>query len=235
MTLLQVLKRIELIATSHKMVRNYKAGLVQDFLTDSRTKYPSVFLQNNNGSIGLKSAKISFNYTLFFLDLVNVLGNEKNNEADVQSDMVSIAQDILTQMNNPNYDDWRISSENNFRLVVEEDNDMLAGCVIDITIDVPNAQNTCDVPSTLIITPSENETDVKVYDLIYTAAGNENNNLVIPELSGKKIIFASRENSVLYKVSNNPESTEYTFDGINVGLGFDAGVNERFLFLYRNN
>jgi hypothetical protein len=207
---------------------------VQDFLVDHKTKYPSIFLQDNNGSISLKGAKTSLNYTLYFLDLVHILSDEKANEDDVQSDMVSIAQDVLTQMNNGNYDDWKVSSDNSFRLVVEEDNDLIAGCVLDITIDVPFTQNVCAVPSNLIITPIENDKDVKVYDLIYTATGSEGSNLTLLEIQGKKIVFASRESSVLYQVSNLPESTEFTFNGTVLGLGFDAGVNERFLILYRN-
>jgi len=48
-------------------------------------------------------------------------------------------------------------------------------------------------------------------------------------------LYVTRENGVLYPVSNLPGSTEYTFNGTDIGLGTPINVTgERFLILYRN-
>ena len=68
----------------------------------------------------------------------------------------------------------------------------------------------------------------------YVATGSEGNTLTISELSGKEILMATREGSVMYETSSGPDSVEFTFDGTNITLGLTVGgPGERFLFLYK--
>jgi hypothetical protein len=147
MTLNQIIRRIRTIAEAHSQVRTFAKGLVTDFLTDKTTSYPAVFLQNSAGNISLKGQASTLNFRMFVVDLVHVSEETKDNETDVHSDMISIAMDILTQMNNGSYNDWGLSSENNLQLLVETDGDMFAGVYVDFSLRFMFKQNVCQVPT----------------------------------------------------------------------------------------
>ncbi len=235
MTYNSVLKRIETIALDHKQVRTYKRGLVTDFLTDRTIPYPAIFLQDGGASIDPGNNSASFSFRMFFLDLVHVSENTKENELDVLSDMFSVAMDIIAQMNYPAFNDWMISLTNNMQSLVENDGDMNAGWYVDIRISIIYPQNVCQVPSTLIYPIPIIPDDMKlVFDYKYVADGSEGSTIIAPaDFAGKKILLITREYSPLYKVSNLPQSTEFTWDDTNIGLGLPTLPGERFLILYR--
>lgn len=234
MTLNQVINRIKQLSLGHKQVREFRKGLVTDFFADKKTKYPAACLQDLGGNISLSGHATLLNYRLFILDLVNVSQDTKLNEIEVLSDTVSIAMDLLAQMNNGNYDDWKISPDNALQLVVEAENDMLAGCVIDFSVRIMYEQNICQIP-TEITDYIPTDSDMKyVYDESYVATGSEGVTLSIPAIVGKKVLFITRGNASIYKVSNTPSSSEYTWNDVIVSLGAVTNPGERFLILYRN-
>lgn len=234
MTLNQVINRIKSLALGHQQVRTFKKGLVSDFLTDKTTKYPAVFLQDVGGNISLIGHATTLTYRLFFVDLVHVSQDTNDNEQDVHSDMVSIAMDLLAQMNNSSYDDWRISTDNTLQLLVENDGDMFAGAVVDVSVRIMYEQNICQIPSDILnYVPTDNSMKY-IYDTAYTATGTEGLTLSIPELVGKKIILITRGNSIIHKVSSAPSSSEFVWNDVDISLGAATIPNERFLILYRN-
>lgn len=234
MTLNNVINRIKSLSLGHKQVRSFYQGLVSDFLTDKTTKYPAVFLQDNGGSISLSGHATILSYRLFLMDLVHVSEESKQNEQDVQSDMVSIAMDLLAQMNSGQFSDWIISTDNNLQLLVENDNDMHAGCIIDISIRIMFEQNICQIPTEITdYTPTDNSMKY-IYDIEYVATGSEGTILSIPEIVGKKILLITRGSAIIYKVSSGPTSSEYVWNDVIVALGTATTPNERFLILYRN-
>lgn len=240
MTFNNVISRIMAIALAHKQVRNFYSGLVQDFTTDHTTRYPSVFLERTGGNISTDGAATTLRFRMHIMDLVHVSQDSKQNELDVQSDMISIAMDIIAQMNSGNYQDWRLSIENNLELVVEESGDMYAGVIIDFSLRIIFTQDLCQIPSDLIIIIPP-DVDMKlVYDVKYVADGNEGSTLttegvspMIPEINGKKILLITREYAPIYKVSALPNQTEFTWNDVIIGLGLPTIAGERFLFLYR--
>lgn len=235
LTLNQVRNRIERIALAHSQVRSFKKGLISDQLTEHTARYPAVYLSGpGQGSISISSRAAVINYQLFIMDLVHVSEDTKLNEEDVLSDMFSIAQDLVAQMNSAVYTDWRVSPDNNLQIVVEDESDMRAGVVLDFSISTMYTQDLCAVPSDLIdITPVDN-TDMKlVYDIEYIATGAEGTALSIPTVLGKKILLITRENNPLHKVSNLPDSAEFAWDDTIITLGAATNAGERFLILYR--
>lgn len=234
MTLNNVINRIKSLALGHKQVRSFYQGLVTDFLADKTTKYPAVFLQDNGGKISLAGHATTLSYRLFLMDLVHVSEDSKQNEQDVQSDMVSIAMDLLAQMNNGTYSDWIVSPDNNLQLVVENDNDMHAGCIVDISIRIMYEQNICQIPTDITNYTPTDESMKFLYDTEYVATGNEGFTLSIPEIVGKKILLITRGSAVIYKVSSAPSSSEFMWDDTIISLGTATNTNERFLILYRN-
>lgn len=148
MTFNQIIRRIQAIVEAHEQVKTFGRGLVSDYLTDKTTQYAAVFLQNAGGRISLSSHASVINFRMFVVDMVHVSEETKDNELDVQSDMLSIAQDLITQFNNQNYYDWRLSTDNNFQMVVETDGDMYAGVYVDFSISFMYKQNVCEIPTT---------------------------------------------------------------------------------------
>ena len=148
LTFNQIIRRIRTIATDHLQVKTFGRGLVTDFLTDKTTNYPAVFLQNAGGQISPSRHSSTVSFRMFIIDMVHVSEDSKENELDVQSDMISIGQDLLAQMNRGEYNDWRISSDNSFQLLVETDGDMYAGIYIDFSVTFMYDQNSCAVPTT---------------------------------------------------------------------------------------
>jgi phage gp37-like protein len=148
MTYNQIIRRIRTIATEHLQVKTFARGLITDFLNDKATNYPAVFLQSNGGKISTSGHQSTVNFRMFIIDMVHVSEDAKENELDVHSDMISIAMDIIAQMNNGVYNDWKISTDNGFQLLVEEKEDMYAGIYIDFSISFLYSQNVCAVPTT---------------------------------------------------------------------------------------
>jgi hypothetical protein len=148
MTFNQIIRRIQTITLAHQQVKTFGRGLVTDFLTDKTTNYPAVFLQNAGGQISLSRHSSTVNFRMFIVDMVHVSEETKENELDVQSDMISIGQDLLAQMNRGEYNDWKISPDNGFQLLVESGDDMYAGIYIDFSITFIYNQNSCAVPTT---------------------------------------------------------------------------------------
>lgn len=243
LTLNQVLQRIKTVVTAHNQVRTYVKGLVPDFTTDQTTKYPAVFLQDGAGSISTSGHSTTLNFRMFFLDLVNIIDNEKTNVSDVQSDMLSVAMDILAELSRPELRLF-ISTDNSIQLLDEGDDtesnaDMPAGCYVDFSVRIVYEQNVCAVPSDVFNIPGASGDSVfpgtkQVLDLTYTATGLEDNTITIESLKNQRILMIAREGTMIYEVSNLPDSVEYTWDNTSIVTGKVIGAGERFLILYRN-
>lgn len=234
MTLNQVIARIKYLALAHRQVRSFTTGMTSDLFTDKTKKYPACCLQYNAGSISISGGATTINFRMFLVDLVHVSENAKDNQDEVLSDMLSILMDLIAEMNNSSYDDWRLSIDNSIEGIYEEEGDLYAGWFIDFSIRTIFSQNRCQVP-TSEIDYSPIDSDMKlVYDKEYVATGSEGSSLTIAELTGKKIVLIIRENAPLHKVSSNPDPAEYTWDNTVISLGTPVNAGARFLILYRN-
>lgn len=236
MTLNQIISRIQEICEAHKQVRNFYFGAPVDFLTDKTTLYPSAFLQDSPGALNTTGKEYTVGFKLFLLDLVNVANRAKENELEVQSDMTEVVKDLLSEFNHSSYTDWGVSVSNVLTIVREEFDDLIAGAVLDFTIRVPWPLDTCAVP-TLALPGLINTDDMKlVYDGAYITDMTEGSTLNIPQLVGKKLLLLTRENAPLHKVSNSPNSSQYTWNDTAIGLGVavNTEATERFVYLYRN-
>lgn len=69
--------------------------------------------------------------------------------------------------------------------------------------------------------------------ITYVATGSEIRTITIPELAGRQILSIMRSSGPLFEVGVSPESNEYTWDDISIGLGADTNPGEKFLILHR--
>jgi len=147
LTLNQIVRRLQTIAESHKQIRGFYFGNVTDFLTDKTTRYASAFLQDQPGTIDSAGKTITYLFKMFFLDLENVSEGAQANTLDVQSDMLQVAADIIAEIDFHGFVDWSVSTQSGFVLVRESFDDMVAGCVVDISIQTPYVKDICAVPN----------------------------------------------------------------------------------------
>lgn len=148
MTLNQVIQRIKAIALAHKQIKRCEYGEIADILVDKKDLYALLWITDNGLSISTAGRVTSYPFRMFFVDLVNVAENSESNQLDVQSDMVSVAQDIIAKMNYSEYSDWKVESLSPGRLLFDEENDVVAGVTLDITISTIYIQDVCEVPTT---------------------------------------------------------------------------------------
>jgi hypothetical protein len=142
----QILQRIKTASLSHKQIRNYYYGKPTDFLTDKKTEYASVFLQDNDGIVSIAAKTQTTNFKLFVLDLVNVSEETLQNLQDVQSDCLEIAKDLIAMLDDNEFSDWALTSENSFQFLFEAFDDMVGGVVVDISIKTQYVSDKCAVP-----------------------------------------------------------------------------------------
>lgn len=234
MTFNQVIRRIKTLALDHKQIRNFQQGLVQDFLTDKTTLYPSCFLQSSGGTLSTSGKALTLGFRMFLCDLVNVSEDTKTNELDVQSDMLLVMMDLIAQVNFPAWTDWLLSTDNQVQLFVEDNGDMYAGVYIDFQLRTMFTQNVCQVPSVFDDYDPIDTTMKDMFDYTYVATGTEGTTITIDVLKGKKILLITRDSAILYLVSNLPDTTQFTFDGTDIEVSTNLIAGNKFLILYRN-
>jgi hypothetical protein len=235
MTLNQIVQRVRTLALAHKQIRRFVVGLEGDHFVDHTAKYPACCLEYNAGSISITEGRVTVNFRILLLDLVHVAADTKENQDDVLSDMLSVLMDLVAEMRNSSFSDWRLSADNTISgVVLEHEGDMCAGWYLEFTVSAPFKQNLCEVPTTEIdFTPID--TDMKlIYDLAYVTSGTEGSTITIPGIVGKKVALVIRENAPLHKVSSSPDEAEYIWNDLVLTLGAPVTPGERFLILYRN-
>ena len=147
LTLNQVVSRIQTVVLNHKQIKSFYFGKASDFLNDKELRYAGCFVTDTGVVIDLAGKVTTYSFKMFLLDLVNVSNNAKENEFEVQSDMMSVAQDLMALFDYSEYTDWRVSQNNPVQLVSEEFADMNGGVAIDFSINVQYLKDVCAVPT----------------------------------------------------------------------------------------
>lgn len=233
MTLNAIINRIRAITIAHDQIREFARGNATDFFAGKTALYAAACLEDNGGGFDLGTKTLTIAFRLWLLDLVHVSNDTKENELDVQSDMLSVALDLIAEFAHDQYSDWRVEPSNPVTFVTEHENDMLAGVVVDFSISTIYARDVCAVPSDVFDIINQ-EQDTKVFDEVYIATGAEGSTLTIPAIAGKRVVLVTRGNNILYPTNSAPASYEYVFDGSTIELGAGTIASERFLVLYRN-
>jgi hypothetical protein len=247
LTLNQIIKRLKDLQESHRQLNTFFFGDPHEFDANGENIYPALFVQSQPGTVDRINRLTTFNFKLFFYDLVGVSTNTEGNELEVQSDMASVAQDFLAMLMYSGYRyDWVIKDSSSFELKTEQLNDMVAGVVVDISISVDFLADVCQAPADTIT--FENNTDMartKIYT--YTATGSEGNSWSVPSLSGKAILAAWRAGFYKRVVNTAPDDDEKIQVGTTdlssgrgilgsgtatLNSGDQPGYNEKFDFLY---
>ncbi len=142
----QIIKKLELIAGSHKQINSFDHGDLWEVDKDS-VAYPYMFAVL--GGITAQERTVNVKLSLLFMDIVRQ-GEENTgcgNEAEVLSDMLLIALDVRAELMNPsNEDNFLIDFNSNIETFTERFGDYVSGCKMDITFIISELKDRCAIP-----------------------------------------------------------------------------------------
>jgi hypothetical protein len=148
-TLNQTILKLKEICLSHKQVRHFYFGDPAEWMSLNK-EYPSILLTLR--PLRIVPNGVEMDFTFYLSDLVQGTPedvNESNhaNDIEAQSDMISVVNDLYAEIDF--YEEWMIRNENwtvNTYADMLENDDRVAGCVVDFTLFVKMAKNRCEIP-----------------------------------------------------------------------------------------
>ena len=144
-TLNQIVQTITNLANAHKQIKSVYFGEISDYLSrGTENIYPSLFFDLTGGSVASRSVTLSF--SLYFFDRMLP---EDTNETEVLSDQLEICQDIIAQLRDNSFD-FDEAENVTLSFFTEDTPELLAGVRADITLELSNVADRCQVPSTFI-------------------------------------------------------------------------------------
>lgn len=144
-TLNQIVQTITNLANAHKQIKSVYFGEISDYLSrGTENIYPSLFFDLTGGSVASRSVTLSF--SLYFFDRMLP---EDTNETEVLSDQLEICQDIIAQLRHNNFD-FDEAENITLSFFTEDTPELLAGVRADITLELSNVADRCQVPSTFV-------------------------------------------------------------------------------------
>jgi hypothetical protein len=141
MTLNELIDDIRTIGVNHKMIKTVYNGPVMNVMDERELIYPVMTFDTVTARLNAQS--MTYDFQFFFFDRLQQ-GSE--NEREVQSDQVEIAKDIVAQLRFPGFA-WTVSDPVAVNLFTDSTPELLAGCQLTVTIDLPNAADRCQVPT----------------------------------------------------------------------------------------
>lgn len=148
MTLNQVVNRLQNLSNNHKQINTFLFGDMVEFLANGEVTYPALFVDMTTGDISRDKRATTWNFDLWFCDLVNVAANARTNELEVFSDLTSIAEDFKAMLVYSGYEqDWSITDTSALNYYKEKFEDIVGAVKMSVTISVRFDSNRCVVPT----------------------------------------------------------------------------------------
>lgn len=105
--------------------------------------YPATILVPQLSNIN--NTQLNLNFNLFFVDLLN---SDRSNTREVYSDMLEVARDFIAYFQEYEENrDWCIQNDATIQPIEEKEDDaIIAGWVLNFTVELPFNKNVCDIP-----------------------------------------------------------------------------------------
>lgn len=142
MTLNNVIKKIRLIAESHKLITSYYFGDVLDYTVKTEQQHSSMVCTLTGATVTRTQSQVKFG--LYFFDWCELDNIDK--ETEIWSDQLLILQDVIAEIRDKKYD-WDVSESNNVTFFEERYEDAVSGVQTDITITFDYEADRCAVPN----------------------------------------------------------------------------------------
>ena len=141
MTLNELIAQIQEIGDDHKIIETTYNGVAIDLLSEQEVKYPAFTFDISVGRVAGPS--LIWEVNMFFFDR---LQQGRENEREVQSDQVQIAQDILASLRYPG-NGFTVGDNFSINLFTESTPELLAGCNMTLFIELPAVSDRCVIPT----------------------------------------------------------------------------------------
>lgn len=173
------------------MINTALYGEPHEFNANEDIVYPCCFISSEVGSIDRVNKVQQYVFRFHFYDLVHVATDTEANEEEVLSDMSQVADDFLSMISNPVYqEDWFLADTGLKGLATEQLHDMVGGAQLEVGINIDYIEDSCQVPADDVEFPQDIDMP-RTKILTYTATGGENS-FAVPTLSGKHVLAAWR-------------------------------------------
>jgi len=141
MTIKEVKKLLNNLATDHKQINDFGWGDVWEIGESKSITYPLMYCTIQNSNVSGKTFNLSL--SIIFADLVF---EDEKNEDDVISDQMLICQDIIAQLRSDTFD-FTLGQSVNVNFFTERLSDLVAGVQATISLSLPYVADRCAVPS----------------------------------------------------------------------------------------
>lgn len=150
MTLNQLIRRIEIIAKSHKQIGYFYYGDPVWWLSkeDERISYPACIVDINRSTIDKEQHLNRYQVEVTLCDLVNVSDGSGLNEVEVFSDLTSVAEDLVSMFSSPAFqNDLTVGESAGVEYFRDKFEDVTAAVKFTIEIATNYDSNRCQVPA----------------------------------------------------------------------------------------
>jgi len=227
LTLNQVVKRIQNLASAHKQINDNRVGPAAEWLANGDVKYPALFIDWSNGNISKDSKNVKINFEFWFCDLCNVSVRSRENELEVQSDLTSIATDFKSMLDYTGFDEsWDVSEGSGIEYFEEIFEDLVIAVKMTVGIELPYDSNRCDIPTTDYSEPNVNK--MIIVNTIYTGIGTEGRTLTLSVLQNRTILMLFKGDKLLEPATSGVGLTvnQYFFTPSTGVLLFGSDIEE---------
>lgn len=141
MTLNNLINLLKKYAQSHLQINGFGAGDLSDLGESIDVKLPIMWVSYPTGRYSQN--QMFYNLTIFFSDQIF---DDKKNELEVQSDMLSIALDTFAYLKDNPELDFQIDPDATIDFFTERFGELCAGCAMSFTIRDPKPLDRCVIP-----------------------------------------------------------------------------------------
>ena len=158
-TFRNVVGYLETIAEKHYMINSFHSGFLDEVDINKLGATDYVILYAEPGSATIDTGVMTYNFTLYVLDMINeVVGDEPNKQrqgrVDTYSENLQILQDVINEFKQNLYSTSWIADEIVLETPINAEpftarfNNLLTGWSATLSIQVNNTNNLCIVPIT---------------------------------------------------------------------------------------
>jgi len=223
LTLKQIASRLESLAKSHRQINTVFVGDIEDFLTTTADIiYPACVISiMPESSIDIANFKHQYNIKMQFYDLLQLADNSIANQLELQSDLSSLAGDLVAMINYEEYlQDWQVPESYTLRIADFQLSDVCVGVYFDLPVAAFYATDRCQVPAEGI--PFENDNSVKTIVNTRFIVTSESENLLLTSMVNKDILMLFLGDKLLTPTNGVPTVNEYKYT-LSTGL-FEFGT-----------
>jgi hypothetical protein len=190
-TLNQIVQKLQDLALNHKQVKYFYYGNIVESLNNGDVSYPACFVQLAGATVTTEEDLTKYQFRIWFCDVLNISEGAKSNYTELQSDLVSIAEDMIAMINSTLlYGFWTVGTVYPLQFAEEEFRDYVVSVFFDIDISVIYLADRCQIPMYNDISfEPENDPAMQNIDVYRYTVQTESQSVTLPAMINKKILM----------------------------------------------